>query len=149
MKLLKTFLVLGFFIFCTDKGLNAQQPTNLFTDGIAHSQKNEMMIRIAEIEIHPQNLTEYKAILKEESEASIRLEPGVISIFPMYQKANPTQVRILEIYASREAYELHLKTPHFQKYKTTTLHMVKSLQLTEMEAIDAATMTKIFSKLNE
>ena len=25
--------------------------------------------------------------------------------------------------------------------------MVKSLQLTEMEAIDAATMTKIFSKL--
>lgn len=147
MKLLKTFLVLGFFIFCTDKSLNAQQPIHLSTESIAASPKKEMMIRIAEIEIHPNNLEEYKAILKEESEASIRLEPGVISIFPMYQKANPTQIRILEIYASREAYEFHLKTPHFQKYKTTTLHMVKSLQLTEMETIDAATMTKIFSKL--
>ena len=106
-----------------------------------------MMIRIAEIEIHPNNLEKYKAILKEGAETSMKLEPGVISIFPMYQKTNPTQVRILEIYASREAYEWHLKTPHFQKYKTTTLHMVKSLQLTDMEPIDAATMTKIFSKL--
>lgn len=117
------------------------------TDSIAPTQKKEMMVRIAEIEIHPNNLEEYKAILKEEAEASMRLEPGVISIFPMYQKTNTAQVRILEIYASREAYELHLKTPHFQKYKTTTLKMVKSLQLIDMEAIDAATMTKIFSKL--
>lgn len=111
------------------------------------AQPKEMIIRIAELEIHPNNLEEYKAILKEGAETAMRSEPGVISIFPMYQKAFPTQIRILEIYASREAYELHLKTPHFQKYKSTTLHMVKSLQLTEMETIDAATMTKIFSKL--
>jgi quinol monooxygenase YgiN len=111
------------------------------------AQPKEMIIRIAELEIHPNNLEEYKVILKEGAETAMKVEPGVISIFPMYQKANPNQIRILEIYASREAYELHLKTPHFQKYKTTTLHMVKSLQLTEMETIDAATMTKIFSKL--
>lgn len=118
------------------------------TDSIA-SPKKEMIIRISEIEIHPNNLEEYKAVLKEESETSMRVEPDVISIFPMYQKTNPTQIRILEIYASREAYELHLKTPHFQKYKTTTLNMVKSLQLIDMKAIDAATMTKIFSKLKK
>ncbi len=117
------------------------------TDSIATAQKKEMIIRIAEIEIHPNNIEEYKAILKEGAETSMISEPGVISIFPMYQKTNPAQIRILEIYASREAYELHLETPHFQKYKTTTLDMVKSLQLTDMEAIDAATMTKIFSKL--
>ena len=40
-------------------------------------------------------LEEYKAILKEEAEASVRPEPGVISILPMYQKEHPTQVRIL------------------------------------------------------
>lgn len=115
----------------------------------ASAQPKEMIIRIAEIEIHPNNLEEYKAILKEEAEVSVRLEPGVISIFPMYQKTNPEQVRILEIYESKKAYDLHLKTPHFQKYKTTTLHMVKSLQLTEMKAIDAAAMLRIFSKLKE
>ena len=110
------------------------------------AQKNTMMIRISEIEIDSNYLEKYKAILKEESRASVALEKGVLCIFPMYQKANPTQVRILEIYATREAYESHLKTPHFQKYKTTTLNMVKSLKLIDMDAIDLESMPQIFRK---
>ena len=108
-----------------------------------------MMIRISEIEIDSNYLEEYKAILQEESRASVKLEPGVISIYPMYQKGIPMQVRILEVYASREAYQAHLKTPHFQTYKTTTQKMVKSLQLVDMEAIDAETMPVIFRKLKD
>jgi len=104
------------------------------------------MIRISEIQIHPEYLQQYKSILKEEAGDSVRLEPGVVAIFPMYQEANPNEVRILEIYASREGYEAHLKTPHFQKYKTTTLKMVKLLKLVDMEAIDAETMSSIFKK---
>ncbi|WP_232065178.1 putative quinol monooxygenase [Rhodocytophaga rosea] len=115
----------------------------------ASAQQQEMMVRIAEIEIVPASLEEYKAILEEEAAASVKLEPGVIAIFPMYQKENPTQVRILEIYASKKAYEQHLKTPHFQKYKTTTLNMVKLLKLLEMEAVDVTTMPLIFKKLKE
>ncbi|QHT71943.1 antibiotic biosynthesis monooxygenase [Rhodocytophaga rosea] len=108
-----------------------------------------MMIRIAEIEIHSTYLEEYTKILQEEAEASLRLEPGVISIFPMYQQENPNQIRILEIYANKEAYKSHLKTPHFQKYKTTTLNMVKSLKLIDMKALDTDTMRNIFSKLKK
>ena len=110
------------------------------------AQKNSMMIRISEIEVDSNYLEQYKTILKEEARASVELEKGVLSIFPMYEKESPTRVRILEIYATREAYESHLKTPHFQKYKTTTLHMVKSLKLIDMEAIDPETMTQIFRK---
>src|ERR671910_3264932 len=117
------------------------------SDGNSQGMKKGMMVRISEIEIDADYLEEYKAILKEEAEASVRLEPGVISIFPMYQKDKPTEVRILEIYASRQAYESHLKTPHFQKYKTTTLKMVKSLKLVDMEALDPATMANIFQKM--
>lgn len=113
------------------------------------SAQQKMMVRLSEIEIEPTYLEEYKAILKEESAASVKLEPGVIAIFPMYQKENPTSVRILEMYADKAAYEQHLKTPHFQKYKTTTLKMVKSLKLVDMDPIDAATMPAIFSKLIE
>jgi quinol monooxygenase YgiN len=118
----------------------------MLSSGIISAQKNNMMIRISEIEIDSNYLKEYKSILKEESRASVKLEPGVIAIYPMYQKEHPTQVRILEIYASREAYELHLKTPHFQTYKTTTLKMVKSLKLIDMEAVDEETMPEIFRK---
>jgi quinol monooxygenase YgiN len=108
---------------------------------------DQMIVRLSEIEIEPDHLEEYKAILKEEAAASVNLEPGVISIFPMYQKENPTAVRILEIYASRGAYEAHLKTPHFQKYKITTLKMVRNLKLIDMDTIDAETMATIFQKM--
>lgn len=108
---------------------------------------SSMMVRIAEIEIDSTYLEEYMAILKEESSMSVKLETGVISIFPMFQKEHPTTFRLLEIYASREAYEAHLKTPHFLHYKKATLHMVKSLKLVEMSTLDAKSMPLIFSKM--
>ena len=139
MKLIN--LVFITFMVLLANSCRISQPQKTGTD------MNDLMIRISEIEIDLQSLEEYKAILKEEAKASVLLEPGVISIYPMFQKDNPTQVRILEIYANREAYKSHLETPHFLKYKTTTLKMVKSLRLVDMEAIDTDIMREIFSKL--
>jgi quinol monooxygenase YgiN len=113
------------------------------------AQKKDMMVRLSEIEIYPEYLSEYKAILKEESSASVKLEPGVLVIFPMYQKNDSTQVRILEIYNDNNAYQSHLKTPHFQKYKTTTSKMVKSLKLVDMNTIDPESMKMLFRKMIE
>lgn len=107
----------------------------------------DMMVRIAEIEIVPEYLEQYNAILKEQSSQSLKIEPGVISIFPMYQKDNPTVLRLIEIYASKSAYESHIKSDHFQEYKTSTLKMVKSLKLVEMGAINPEAMKLIFEKL--
>ena len=107
----------------------------------------DMMIRISEIQIVPEHLDEYILILKEEAEASVRLESGVVSIYPMFQKENPTEIRILEIYAGMKAYEAHLQTPHFKHYKASTLKMVTSLKLIDMNAIDKETMQLIFKKL--
>ena len=108
----------------------------------------DMMVRISEIEIVPEYLEEYKFILKEESAESVRIEPGVISLFAMYQKENPLQVRIVEIYASKEAYLSHLKTPHFQHYKTSTLKMVKTIKLVDMTDVDKDIMQGIFRKID-
>jgi quinol monooxygenase YgiN len=121
----------------------------VFTYNMVSAQSENMMIRLSEIEIDSNYLKEYNAILQEESRASVQLEIGVIAIYPMYQKESPTQIRILEIYANRQAYEAHLKTPHFQKYKTSTLKMVKSLKLVDMDSIDSPTMTEIFRKIQK
>ena len=59
-----------------------------FSYNTSTAQQKDMMVRMAEIEIFPANLDEYKAILKEEAAASVKLEPGVLCIFPMYQKEN-------------------------------------------------------------
>ncbi len=109
-------------------------------------QADALMVRIAAIEIDSNYVDEYIDILKVESEASVRLEPGVICIFPMYQKGNPTQIRLLEIYANKEVYEAHLQTSHFKDYKESTLHMIKSLDLVEMESVDPDAMLEIFRK---
>ena len=119
----------------------------LFSFGNVFAQKDTMLIRISEIEIDSNYLDQYNAILKEEARASVKLEPGVIAIYPMNQQEHPTEIRILEIYKNREAYESHLKTAHFLKYKTTTLKMVRSLKLIDMEALDAETMSSIFLKM--
>jgi 4-carboxymuconolactone decarboxylase len=107
----------------------------------------DMMVRISEIEILPEHLEEYNAILKEEAAASVQKEPGVLAIFPMSVKEHPTQIRIVEIYADSSAYQSHLKTPHFQHYKTSTLKMVKSLKLVDMNSLDQQTMSAIFRKM--
>ncbi|MBB3261925.1 quinol monooxygenase YgiN [Paraburkholderia bannensis] len=108
-----------------------------------------MLVRISEIEVFSQRLDEYQRTLSEEAEASVRLEPGVLCIFPSAQRENPTQIRILEIYANRDAYNAHLRSPHFRKYKTSTLEMVKSLRLVDMHAMDASAMPLIFKKMGD
>ncbi|WP_207513168.1 putative quinol monooxygenase [Longitalea luteola] len=107
----------------------------------------DMMVRIAEIEIFPEYLNDYKDILREEAAASVKKEAGVIAIFPMFKQGEPNQIRIVEIYANKDAYESHLRTPHFKHYKTSTQKMVKALKLVDMEPLDKLTMLEMFKKL--
>jgi 4-carboxymuconolactone decarboxylase len=101
----------------------------------ATAQKTKLLVRLARIEIDSANITEYKSLLKEEIEASIRLEPGVLTLNAVAEKENPTHITILEVYADSSAYQSHLQTPHFKKYKTGTQHMVKSLELVPTDPV--------------
>ena len=105
-----------------------------------------MIVRLAEIEVYPEQLKEYLEFANEVDRQSIEREPGVICLFPMQSAEDSTQIRILEIYASEEAYQSHIKTEHFLKYKQATLHMVKSLKLPTMQPLDPETMKLIFNK---
>ncbi|HIY48963.1 MAG TPA: antibiotic biosynthesis monooxygenase [Candidatus Barnesiella excrementavium] len=106
-----------------------------------------MLVRISEIEIYPRYLDAYLAAALEVGATSVREEPGVIAIYPMIQQRDSCQVRILEIYASGEAYRHHLTTPHFKTYKQGTLHMVKSLDLVDMIPMNPSAMPEIFLKM--
>lgn len=93
------------------------------------------LVRLSRITVDPAQLDDYNAFLKEEIEASMRLEPGVLTLYATSEKEAPYKVTILEIYADRAAYESHLKTPHFQKYKQGTLSMVKELELVDVKPL--------------
>lgn len=93
------------------------------------------LVRLSKITVDAAQLDAYNAFLKEEIEASMRLEPGVLTLYATAEKDNPYKMIILEIYADRAAYESHLKTPHFQKYKQGTLSMVKELELVDVKPL--------------
>ena len=101
-----------------------------FCKNSSSNNKNQM-VRLAKLVIDSTQLENYNALLKEEIEASVRLEPGVLTLYAVSEKNNPTHITILEIYADTIAYKLHLQTPHFIKYKNGTKDMVKSLELVE------------------
>jgi quinol monooxygenase YgiN len=88
-------------------------------------------VRIAEIEVDPARLEAYQAALREEIDAAVRLEPGVLALHAVADKDNPAHVTVFEIYADEAAYQAHLATPHFAKYKAATQNMVASLRLRE------------------
>ena len=96
------------------------------------AQSKEPYVRIAKIIVDSSRLESYKLALKEGLETAIRAEPGVLSMYAVYDKDNPTHVTVLETYASKEAYQWHIQTPHFKKYKTETLSIVKSLELVDV-----------------
>ena len=97
----------------------------------ASAQNKNQMVRLAKLVIDSSQLENYKAALKEEIETSVRVEPGVKTLYAVSEKNNPTHITILEIYADTTAYKAHIQTPHFIKYKTGTKDMVKSLELVE------------------
>jgi len=97
----------------------------------ASTQNKNQMVRLAKLVIDSTHLENYNALLREEIEASVRLEPGVLTLYAVAEKNDPTHITILEIYADTVAYRSHLQTPHFIKYKNGTKDMVKSLELVE------------------
>ena len=96
------------------------------------------IVRLSKIEVYPQYLDEYVKYAAEVGEISLRTEPGVLTMYAVSEKENPCMVTILETYASREAYEKHIASEHFRKYKQGTLHMVKSLVLSDQTPLNPA-----------
>ena len=92
-------------------GMCAKEP--MAADGI---------VRLSKVEVYPQYLDEYIKYATEVGEISLRTEPGVLTMYAVGEKENPCKITILETYASREA----------------TLHMVKSLELTDQTPLNPA-----------
>jgi quinol monooxygenase YgiN len=101
----------------------------------APAQENKPVTRIARITIDPSKREVYIALLKEQMETAVSVEPGVISYEVYADKATPAKLTIVEVYADNNAYLAHRETPHFRKYKAAVTDMVTSLELSEVDAI--------------
>jgi quinol monooxygenase YgiN len=110
----------------------------LFSAQQANAQQDHRMIRIARIQVDPAQLDNYNIALKEQMTTAVKVEAGVLTYYAVADKANPSHITILEIYADTAAYRLHIQTAHFKKYKATVQNMVKSLELEDVNLIGVA-----------
>ena len=109
----------------------------------AAAQDKNHVVRIAKLVIDSAQLDNYMAALKEHAETAVRVEPGVLTLYGVAEKNNPTHITVFEIYADAAAYQAHLQTAHFKKYKSTTKDMVKSLELVETTPIVLAAKPRL------
>ena len=108
---------------------------NLFSLN-TNAQAQNNMYRIAKIKVDVNQLEQYKSALKEQMNAAIKLEPGVLSYTVVADKKDASLITIMEVYANQEAYQSHILTPHFKKYKDTVKNMVLSLELIDTELVE-------------
>ena len=96
------------------------------------------IVRLSKIEVYPECLKEYMKYATEVGEVSLRTEPGVLTMYAVSENENPDRITIHETYAGQEAYKSHIASEHFQKYKQGTLHMVKTLVLSDQMPLNPA-----------
>ena len=144
--LLVTILSLFLFLLCNtpqEGETQKQNDTEMEKENslgmcAKQSMTADGIVRLSKIEVYPQYLDEYMQYAVEVGEISLRTEPGVLTMYAVSDKENPCLVTILETYVSQAAYQSHVASAHFQKYKQGTLHMVKSLQLCDQTPLNPA-----------
>jgi|SRR5688572_11923072 len=99
-------------------------------DSIAQNQVTYM--RIAKITVDSTKLNDYLVALKIQMQSALKYEDGVLAYSAVQDKNHPNKITILETYASIAAYQSHIQTDHFKKYKSTVVDMVKQLELTDV-----------------
>lgn len=106
----------------------------------ASAQRSTYM-RIAKIEVDSTQLDEYIKALKLQMQSALKHESGVLAYSALQDKNAPWKITIVETYASVVAYEAHIQTAHFKKYKDTVAGMVTALEL--MDVVPIAMESKI------
>lgn len=69
------------------------------------------MVKIVKITVDSSKVDEYKKILNEEIETSLRLEKDVHVLYAAWDNENPNQFTILEVYKDQKAYDEHFVSP--------------------------------------
>lgn len=103
--------------------------------GVAYAEESMPLVRMATITVTPGQRDAFIAHVTEGMRQAVAKEPGVLGLYCVAIKDNPDQLLFVEIYADEQAYQKHIKTPHFQTYIQRTKDLVRTKELVETEPI--------------
>jgi quinol monooxygenase YgiN len=96
---------------------------------------HNLFIRLIKMEIDSKEIDNFKRLAQSVMLPGLQKEPGVLVMYAVAGKTEPTSVSILEVYADSAAYKSHLNTLHFLKYKKESEKMIKSLTMIDVKPI--------------
>lgn len=79
---------------------------------------------VVEFFVAPGSAERFAALLKENAETSLRVEPGCRRFDVWTDASAPTRFFLYELYDDAAAFEAHLTAPHFQDFAAATAEMV-------------------------
>ena len=90
---------------------------------------NTPIVRIAELEVAPAQIENFKAAGIENISRTLNAEPGVLEFHAVIKREPPGSVVVLEVYADPQAYETHCQSPHFKQFGALVALMVTNKTL--------------------
>ncbi|MHA6883762.1 putative quinol monooxygenase [Ralstonia pseudosolanacearum] len=116
-------------------GNGTMQTLEPWTSTAGGQQAAVPYVRIAQLDIDPQRLAEFKAVLQESISTSVRVEPGVFALYAVALKENPHRFLVFEMYKDEATYNAHRETPHFRKFFDSTQQMVTSRTFLDVDPV--------------
>jgi quinol monooxygenase YgiN len=102
---------------------------------LSKARSQDLFIRLIKMEIYSDSVESFHKLANNVMLPGIKEERGVLVMYAVAEKKRPAHISILEVYANADAYEKHLKTSHFRKYKAESKRMIKSLTLIDVKPI--------------
>ena len=66
-------------------------------------------VQIAEIEVDPAQIENFRAAVNQQIEAAIQTEAGVLVLYAVTERDDASRVRVFEVYRDAAAYRAHLE----------------------------------------
>ena len=79
----------------------------------AYAEEKAQMVRLSKLVVDPSQLEAYRSALREEVSASVRLEPGVLTLYAVRRRTAPRISPFSGSMPDRAAYEIHMKSVVF------------------------------------
>ena len=88
-----------------------------------------MYIITVTFSIHPENMTEFLPVMRQQAKNSLSLEPGCHTFHVGVAESNPNLVFLYEEYTDRSAFEAHLASAHFTEFNSLISTWVASKEV--------------------
>ena len=111
------------------------QSLGLWTSSALGKQGAMPYVRIAQLEVAPDRLAEFKVVLQQSIVTSVREEPDVFTLYALESKDKPHRFLVFEMYKDEASYNAHRETAHFRKFFAATQKMLTSRTFLEVDPV--------------